>query len=68
MNFIKPHLAGIEFVCFTLNWRDKWENLKSECKEATSDKFCAIPGLEFIDRAGNHSLVLAPVPWPDPAG
>ncbi|MHC4616882.1 MAG: HAD-IIIC family phosphatase [Planctomycetota bacterium] len=26
-NFIKPHLAGTEFVCFTLNWRDKWENL-----------------------------------------
>jgi FkbH-like protein len=26
-NFIKPHLAGIEFVCFTLNWKDKCENL-----------------------------------------
>jgi FkbH-like protein len=26
-NFIKPHLAGMEFVCFVLNWRDKWENL-----------------------------------------
>lgn len=25
--FIKPHLAGIEFVSFRLNWKDKWENL-----------------------------------------
>ena len=25
--FIKPHLAGTEFVCFKLNWKDKWENL-----------------------------------------
>ena len=26
-NFIKPHLAGTEFVCFRLNWKDKCENL-----------------------------------------
>jgi FkbH-like protein len=26
-NFIKPHLAGVEFVCFKLNWKDKCENL-----------------------------------------
>ncbi len=26
-NFIKPHLAKIEFVCFKLNWKDKYENL-----------------------------------------
>ncbi len=26
--FIKEHLAGTEFVCFILNWKDKWENLK----------------------------------------
>jgi len=26
-NFIKPYLYGTEFVCFELNWRDKWENL-----------------------------------------
>jgi FkbH-like protein len=25
--FIKEHLAGTEFVCFTLNWKDKWQNL-----------------------------------------
>jgi FkbH-like protein len=25
--FIKEHLAGSEFVCFILNWKDKWENL-----------------------------------------
>jgi FkbH-like protein len=25
--FIKPHLAGMEFVSFRLNWKDKWENL-----------------------------------------
>ncbi len=24
--FIKEHLAGTEFVCFKLNWKDKWEN------------------------------------------
>ena len=26
-NFIKPHLTGIDFVCFRLNWKDKCENL-----------------------------------------
>ncbi len=26
-NFIKQYLDGIEFVCFKLNWKDKWENL-----------------------------------------
>jgi FkbH-like protein len=26
-NFIKPHLTGMEFVCFELNWKDKCENL-----------------------------------------
>ena len=26
--FINEHLAGTEFVCFILNWKDKWENLK----------------------------------------
>jgi FkbH-like protein len=25
--FIKPNLAGMEFVSFRLNWKDKWENL-----------------------------------------
>jgi FkbH-like protein len=25
--YIKPHLAGMEFVSFRLNWKDKWENL-----------------------------------------
>ena len=26
-NFVRPHLAGIEFVCFKLNWKDKCENM-----------------------------------------
>jgi len=26
--FIKEHLAGTEFVCFILNWEDKWKNLR----------------------------------------
>jgi FkbH-like protein len=26
-NFIKQYLDGIEFVCFKLNWKDKWDNL-----------------------------------------
>jgi len=25
--FIEPHLASMQFVCFRLNWKDKWENL-----------------------------------------
>jgi len=25
--FIKPYLDGVEFVCFKLSWKDKWENL-----------------------------------------
>ena len=25
---VKEHLAGTEFVCFVLNWNDKWQNLQ----------------------------------------
>ncbi|HEY3396442.1 MAG TPA: hypothetical protein VGM19_02185 [Armatimonadota bacterium] len=45
---------------------EKWDQLKAQCKAASNDQFCAIPGLEIVDPAGNHSLVLAPIPWPDP--
>ena len=27
-DYIQEHLAGTEFVCFILNWKDKWENLR----------------------------------------
>ncbi|HUT29092.1 MAG TPA: HAD-IIIC family phosphatase [Sedimentisphaerales bacterium] len=44
-NFIKPHLAGIEFVCFTLNWRDKWENLLDVQKQLN----IGLDSIAFID-------------------
>jgi FkbH-like protein len=45
MNFIKPHLAGIEFVCFALNWRDKWENLLDLQKQLN----IGLDSIAFID-------------------
>ncbi|MHB9133921.1 MAG: hypothetical protein ACYDBB_22875 [Armatimonadota bacterium] len=62
--------AGYQWIAFTEPYRKmteaKWNQLKAECKLAGDATFCAIPGMEFIDHAGNHSLVLAPIPWPDP--
>ncbi|MBI4027954.1 MAG: hypothetical protein HY360_23420 [Verrucomicrobia bacterium] len=62
--------AGYDWVAFTefhpKMTAEKWEQLKAECKKVSDDKFCALPGLEFVDQAGDHSLVLAPIPWPDP--
>ncbi|PJB73192.1 MAG: hypothetical protein CO095_06170 [Armatimonadetes bacterium CG_4_9_14_3_um_filter_58_7] len=62
--------AGYNWIAFTelhpkMN-AEKWEQLKAQCKQASDERFCAIPGMELIDQAGNHSLVLAPIPWPDP--
>lgn len=61
--------AGYDWIAFTelhskMN-QAKWEQLKMECARMTTNTFCAIPGMELIDKAGNHSLVLAPIPWPD---
>ncbi|HEY3418497.1 MAG TPA: hypothetical protein VGM23_16600, partial [Armatimonadota bacterium] len=62
--------AGYQWIAFTEPHAQmteaKWTQLKEECKQATNANFCAIPGLEIVDPAGNHSLVLAPIPWPDP--
>jgi len=43
--FIKPHLAGIEFVCFRLNWKDKWENLA----EMQQQLNIGLDSIAFID-------------------
>jgi len=43
--FIKPHLAGIEFVCFKLNWKDKWENLL----EVQQQLNIGLDSIAFID-------------------
>jgi len=44
-NFIKPHLAGVEFVCFKLNWKDKYENLL----EAQQELNIGLDSIVFID-------------------
>lgn len=43
--FIKPHLAGTEFVCFRLNWKDKWENLA----EVQQQLNIGLDSIAFID-------------------
>lgn len=43
--FIKPHLAGTEFVCFKLNWNDKWENLA----EVQQQLNIGLDSIAFID-------------------
>ncbi|MHB9023950.1 MAG: hypothetical protein ACYC7E_07190 [Armatimonadota bacterium] len=62
--------AGYKWIAFTeshaMMTEAKWNQLKDECKKTTNADFCAIPGLQIVDPAGNHSLVLAPIPWPDP--
>lgn len=62
--------AGYDWIAFTENYEQmtegKWKQLMEQCEQFTNDSFCAIPGLELVDRAGNHSLVLAPMPWPEP--
>ena len=45
MEFIKPHLTGIEFVCFKLNWNNKCENL-SEVQQQLN---IGLDSIVFID-------------------
>ncbi len=44
-DFIKPYLGGIEFVCFSLSWKDKWENL-SEVQQRLN---IGLDSIAFID-------------------
>ncbi len=44
-NFIKPHLTGIEFVCFELSWKDKYEIL-SEVQQQLN---IGLDSIAFID-------------------
>ena len=44
-NFIRPHLAGTEFVCFRLNWKDKCENLL----EVQQQLNIGLDSIAFID-------------------
>lgn len=43
--FINEHLAGTEFVCFILNWKDKWENLKQVQQQLN----IGLDSIAFID-------------------
>ena len=43
--FIKEHLAGTEFVCFKLSWKDKWENLL----EVQQQLNIGLDSIAFID-------------------
>ena len=44
-HFIQPHLTGIEFVCFKLNWKDKCENLM----EVQQQLNIGLDSIVFID-------------------
>ncbi|MGD2095683.1 MAG: hypothetical protein PVH77_11800, partial [Phycisphaerales bacterium] len=43
--FIKPHLVDTKFVCFKLNWKDKWENLL----EVQQQLNIGLDSIAFID-------------------
>jgi FkbH-like protein len=44
-DYIKEYLAGTEFVCFILNWKDKWENLKQVQEQLN----IGLDSIAFID-------------------
>ncbi|HEY3416508.1 MAG TPA: hypothetical protein VGM23_06465, partial [Armatimonadota bacterium] len=48
--------AGFDFIIFTEDLAamkgDKWKQLQSACKAATSDTFIAYPGIEYKNAAG----------------
>ncbi len=43
---------------------DKWEQLRKICKEASSDDFCAMPGLDYADNTGDRYVVFGDFNWP----
>ena len=62
--------AGYQWLAFTEPYDkmtpEKWEQLKTQCAAASGKDFCAIPGFQLVDPAGDHSLALGPMPFPDP--
>ena len=43
--FVKDILTGLEFVCFILNWNDKWQNLQEVQKQLN----IGLDSIAFID-------------------
>ena len=62
--------AGYQWLAFTEPYDkmtpEKWEQLKTQCAAASGADFCAIPGFQLVDPAGDFSLALGPMPFPDP--
>ena len=43
----------------------KWEQLKKICKEASSEDFAALPGLDYADATGTRWVVFGDFEWPE---
>ena len=52
--------AGLDFLGFTENFEmldeGEWEEVKARCREASDDRFLAMPGLAARDNVGNRWL------------
>jgi hypothetical protein len=44
---------------------DKWEQLRKICKEASTDDFVALPGLDYADNLGDRWVVFGDFVWPE---
>jgi len=42
----------------------KWEILRKICREASTDEFCAMPGLDYSDNTGDRWVVFGDFNWP----
>lgn len=43
---------------------DKWEQLRKICREASTDDFAALPGLDYPDNTGDRWVVFGDFNWP----
>ncbi|MBQ6470396.1 MAG: hypothetical protein IJJ33_00300, partial [Victivallales bacterium] len=62
--------AGLQFIVFADPLEklstERIDALKQECQAVSSDKFLAVPGIEFTDGAGlRHFFVGEKIAWPD---
>ncbi|MBU4365894.1 MAG: hypothetical protein L6437_10230 [Kiritimatiellae bacterium] len=43
---------------------DKWEQLRKICREASTDDFAVLPGLDYADNTGDRWVVFGDFNWP----
>lgn len=64
----KSKAAGLQWIAFTERLenfsKDKWEQLRKMCKEASSPDFNALPGLDYQDKSGSRFVVFGDFDWP----